>query len=275
VIPGKVVSLLEILRVHADAYTSAAYAVALINFHIEQMEDFRDDAVMVKRILGHLRNLLPHCGDLPNTQIQVRRVLSMVENLEATKHWEMPKMAFLTSIAEIQSRLTDELSARLYFGLPSGRAQYFSNAREGWEEVIDRFPDTVSDIEEMAKCFALSRYPAAVFHSLLIVETGVIALGDYIDVTDPKRGWDATTKALKVLVDGGHPKLPPKFAGQFGFLEQMNTAVQAMKFAWRNKVNHVEGKLVVMKPEFAPDVAEEIMMTSRSFMRRLATELPK
>jgi hypothetical protein len=55
----------------------------------------------------------------------------------------------------------------------------------------------------------------------------------------------------------------------------MNTQVQAMKFAWRNKVNHVDGKLVVIKPEFTPDMAEEIMMASRGFMRRLATEMPK
>jgi hypothetical protein len=54
----------------------------------------------------------------------------------------------------------------------------------------------------------------------------------------------------------------------------MNNQVQAMKSAWRNKVNHVEGRLAVMKPEFTPDIAEEIMVASRAFMRRLATEMP-
>ena len=126
----------------------------------------------------------------------------------------------------------------------------------------------------MSKCFALSRYAGAVFHSLLVVERGVIELGEYIEVTDPKRGWDATTRKLKSLVDAGHNTLPPKFAGKFSFLEQMNNQVQAMKSAWRNKVNHVEGRLAVMKPEFTPDIAEEIMVASRAFMRRLATEMP-
>jgi hypothetical protein len=113
-----------------------------------------------------------------------------------------------------------------------------------------------------------------VFHSLLVVECGVIHLGTYLEVTDPKRGWDATCKKLDSLVDGGRNKLPQKFARHFEFLEQTNQCVQTMKHAWRNKVNHVDGKLVVLKPDFAPDVAEEIMVASRGFMRRLATELP-
>lgn len=273
---SKVVTLLEILRVYASAYTEAAYAIALMNAHIEMADqDFRTDPVMVRRIHGHLSNLLPHCKDLPNTEMQIRRVLAMLENLQSTIDWQVPRLSFMTSLAEIQSRLKDELAARLYFAIPSGKAGYFISWRDGWEEVISRFPDAVSDVEEMCKCFALSRYPAAVFHSLLVVEVGVIQLGEYIEVTDPKRGWDATTKSLKSLVDGGRGKLPAKFSEHFGFLEQTNSAVQAMKHAWRNKVNHVDGKLVVMKPEFAPDIAEEIMMASRSFMRRLATELPQ
>lgn len=274
-IPGKVVSLLEILRVHAEAYTKAVYAIALINYHIEAQQDFRSDPLLVERIHAHLSELLPHCVDLPMTSAQVKRVIKLVENLNTTAHWEQAKSIFLREIAEIRSRLDDELAARLFFGLPSGRDKYFSNARDGWEDVIDRFPDAVGDIEEMSKCFALSRYAGSIFHSLLVVERGVIDLGSYIEVTDPKRGWDATTKKLKSLVDGGYSNLPPRFAGQFGFLEQMNTQVQAMKFAWRNKVNHVDGKLVVIKPEFTPDMAEEIMMASRGFMRRLATEMPK
>ncbi|MGB0064554.1 MAG: hypothetical protein WBP85_08930 [Terracidiphilus sp.] len=266
---------MEILRVHAEAYTKAVYAVALINYQIEAQQDFRSDPLLVARIHAHLSELLPHCDDLPNTCAQVKRVIEWIENLNSTAHWEQPKLVFLTAIAEIRSRLDDELAARLFFGLPSGRAKYFSDAREGWKEVIERFPETVGDIEEMSKCFALSRYPGAVFHSLLIVECGVLHLGAYIEVTDPKRGWDATCRKLKALVDGGRNTLPPKLACHFEFLEQVNQCIQTMKHAWRNKVNHVEGKLAVLRSEFTPDISEEIMMASRAFMRRLATEMPE
>ncbi len=69
--------------------------------------------------------------------------------------------------------------------------------------------------------------------------------------------------------------LAPLFQQHFAFLEQMQGAVAALKKAWRNKISHAHGKLVLLTSEFAPDVAEEIIMTTRAFMRRLATELPQ
>jgi hypothetical protein len=273
---GKAVTLLEILRVHAEEYTKAVYALALVNVRIETAEDdFRNDGMLLGRLRAHLSDLSAHCKNLPMTAVKVNSVIDLLDHLDRTSTWQQPKLAFLTAIAEIQSRMSDELRLSLFFQISPDREKYFSEPGEGWKEVIDRFPDAIGDIEEMSKCFALSRYAGAIFHSLLVVERGVIDLGSYIEVTDPKRGWDATTRKLKSLVDGGHNALPPKFAGKFSFLEQMNNQVQAMKSAWRNKVNHVEGKLAVMKPEFTSDIAEEIMMASRAFMRLLATEMPE
>jgi hypothetical protein len=180
----------------------------------------------------------------------------------------------LTAIAEIKSRLDDELSTLLFFRVPAERAHYFDKYQEGWEEVVSRFPETMSDIEEMSKCFALSRYAGAVFHSLLTVEWGVIHLGTFIGVTDPKRGWDATCKKLASIIAAGHHNAPVPIAPYFGFLEQTNQCIQTMKHAWRNKVNHSDARLGVLRSDFTPDIAEEIIMAARAFMRRLATELP-
>jgi hypothetical protein len=206
--------------------------------------------------------------------MKIKSVLDLVDRIEITATWKEPKLAFLTALSEIRSRLDDELSSRLFFGLSAGKAKFYDGYREGWEEVIDRFPPTLNDIEEMSKCFAFSRYPASVFHSLQVVEHGIVALGEHIGVTDPKRGWDATSRRLAELVSGGHRNLPSSLVGQFSFLEQVNQCVQAMKHAWRNKINHTEGRLTVLSSDFTSDIAEEIMMASRGFMRRLAAEMP-
>ena len=50
------------------------------------------------------------------------------------------------------------------------------------------------------KCFALSRYAAAVFHSLQAVEHGLIVLSRFIGDTDPLPGWNVT-KRLKKIID--------------------------------------------------------------------------
>jgi hypothetical protein len=58
-------------------------------------------------------------------------------------------------------------------------------------------------------------------------------------------------------------------------LEQVHGTVVVLKDAWRNKIGHAHGRLILMRSDFTPDIAEEIMIAARGFMRRLATELPK
>jgi hypothetical protein len=127
----------------------------------------------------------------------------------------------------------------------------------------------------MHKCFALSRYAGAVFHSVQTIEFALIDLGKFLGVLDPKSGWTAVSNQLdKLVTKTKFPDLAPLYQQHFAFLEQMQGAVAALKSAWRNKISHAQGKLVLMTSEFAPDVAEEIIMATRAFMRRLATELP-
>jgi hypothetical protein len=92
-----------------------------------------------------------------------------------------------------------ELERTLILPIEYSAARHYREPRRGWEGVIERFPGVVSDVEEANKCFALARYAAAVFHSMQVVEVGVIALGNLIEVSDPKAGWDAVTNRLRVL----------------------------------------------------------------------------
>jgi len=130
-------------------------------------------------------------------------------------------------------------------------------------------------VEEMHKCFALSRYAGAVFHSVQTIEFGLLDLGKFLDVDDPKSGWTAVANKLDKLTKAKFQDLSDKHQKNFAFIEQMQATVTALKNAWRNKISHAHGKLVLVTSEFAPDVAEEIIMATRAFMRRLATELPK
>jgi hypothetical protein len=92
---------------------------------------------------------------------------------------------------ELQGRLIDEMEGKSFWAMSLGEAELYSSPRKGWEKIIERFPDAVDDIEEASKCLALSRYAAAVFHSIQVVEAGLIQLGTYIGVNDPRSGWTA------------------------------------------------------------------------------------
>jgi hypothetical protein len=275
----KVVSLLEIIQAYVQAYATGTDCLGLdliaIQQETQQGKDFRENDVLLRRLRGHLATLLPHCEHLPMTALSVRNLIELIDSPGVFGQWNQASMAFLTSIREVQTRLTDELSLNLFFRLPPTKKLYFDSPLLGWQEVIARFPATIGNVEEMSKCFALSRYAASVFHAVRAIESGLIPLGEFLGVNDPHSGWTAVTSKLAILVvKTKYTDLPQKFKDCFPFLEQMHGVTEALKSAWRNKISHAQGSLVLMTEDFTPDIAEEIMIASRSFMRRLATEMP-
>jgi hypothetical protein len=175
---------------------------------------------------------------------------------------------------ELQGRLEDEMKLRYCWALSLKESETYEQWWKGWQPIIARIPDTLNDIEEAQKCFAFSRYPASVFHSIQIIEAGLIELGMFIKVADPKSGWTAVANELKKIVLKRHEEMTDFEKQHFQFLEQVQGTVEALKNAWRNKVSHVQGKIILMTGEFSPEVAEEILFASRAFMRGLATGLP-
>lgn len=176
-------------------------------------------------------------------------------------------------VSELQSRLSDELSGTVCLSLSAYEAEYYSNPRKGWEEIIDRFPDAVSDIEEAAKCFALSRYAASVYHSIQVVELGLLEMGPFIGVNDPRSGWTAVSDRLEQIVKTKWGNRTDFEKRNHEFLEQIRATTDVLKNAWRNKISHAQGKVVLLTSDFTPDVTEEILIATRSFMRRLAAGL--
>lgn len=169
----------------------------------------------------------------------------------------------------------EELSLRMYFSLEPDEADLYMNPWKGWERIVGQFGDTQRDIEEMNKCFAMCRYTASMFHALHVAEWGAIELGNYIGVTDPKKGWTPTEKKLRELVKAGHLTLPTHLMGKFEFLEQMSREIDSLVLAWRNKVDHAANHLaVVPRTDFTPDIARHIIGAIRIFMLRLTEGIP-
>jgi hypothetical protein len=175
---------------------------------------------------------------------------------------------------ELRGRLIDEMESKCLWALTTREREYYEEPRKGWVEIIARVSNSVTDIEEASKCFALSRYAAAVFHSIQVVEVGLIELGEFICVNDPHSGWSAVSTALDKVIAKKHQDRTPFEQSNFKFLEQVQGTVGALKNAWRNKISHAEGRLTLMTKDFSPEVAEEILFATRAFMRRLADGLP-
>lgn len=226
------------------------------------------------RLVENLRDVLPK---YENDFVEIGMSASAASLRKLVAEAGSPDCTWgkLQSLAdEMHGRIVDEANARQFFSLSVREADWYSLPRRGWERPLERFPDIVDDVEEASKCFALSRYAGAVFHSVQIIEVGLIDLGTFLKVTDPRSGWTAVSGALETVIRKNHKARTRFEQKNFAFLEQMQGLVHGLKNAWRNKISHAHGRLILMSKEFSPEVAEEILVASRAFMRRLADDLP-
>jgi hypothetical protein len=231
-------------------------------------------AGFVSHITKRIFSLSLCCKDanLPMSVLSIERLLKLLDP-------HISENALADSLSDAVKRtivtVEDELSLRLYFSLELNEAVLYTKPWDGWENIAERFDDAIRDIEEMNKCFALGRFTASMFHALHVAEWGAIELGNFVGVTDSKKGWGPTQKKLKEIIEAGHSKLPTNLSGKFDFLEQVNQVIQTMVLAWRNKVDHAANHLaIVPNAEFTPDIAKHIIDSVKVFMGRLQEGLP-
>jgi len=270
---GRLLSLLEIMELFPAAIFFAVSQVleAIRAPIVPLVNDTRVvDKDSCAAYLAVLAPLEPDCAalHLKASTATLRKIIRELSQSEPTYG------ALRLLVVELQGRLKDEMAETVFMSLSPQEAEYFRRFWLGWEDILERFPEALGDIEEAKKCFAVSRYAATVFHSIQIVEAGLIELGKFIDVADPKSGWTAVADKLKKIIAKKHDDRTEFEKLNFEFLEQAQGTVEALKNAWRNKVSHVQGRLILMTTDFTREVAEEILFATRAFMRRLVHGLP-
>jgi len=209
----------------------------------------------------------------------------------------MPLKDFVSMVAELRLRITEDLADKVFYCVTDGAVvmQFFrrndpsidddetlqplsllpKRAYELFDASISkRFAETISDVEDAARCFVFEQYTACIFHLMRVVEHGVMRLGALLDSQDPKPSWGAILKRVeKYALYTEFKDLPVSLQPHKEFLRQVLPRMQAIQHAWRNKVDHVGSRLI---PTEATDAktASEIMTATEAFMRALAKELP-
>lgn len=269
-----VVSLLEMLRFYADKFTFHLTAVSACEAKLcleeENTQVVKLAAAQVYAKLCELQRIYESC-EIKSSAAQCKRITEKLKNRQMIVRCGELR----ADLQQLRERHDDEMRDHFFLHLDEREAEQYQNPLKNWEAILKKFPDAQDDVEEMNCCLALNRYSAAVFHILLVVEHGLIDLGNFIGVNDKKPGWDATSKALdKILGAGRTPTTPRKIRKHFAFLELVNKDMQSMKMAWRNKVSHADNHLFLMTSDFKPEVADKIINACHGFMLLMATEGP-
>ena len=159
---------------------------------------------------------------------------------------------------------------RLFFVLQSDSAKLFNAACAFGPPAKARFSDATWEMQESAKCLALSRPTAGAFHAIRCLEAGIRALSRSLAIPDPTRAsdrnWGKTLKSLKDGIDTRWPGSTSRMTGDGEFFDNAYAALAAMQNPWRNSTMHLDQK-------YTDDDAKHIFDVVTGFMLRIAARM--
>jgi hypothetical protein len=233
-----------------------------------------------KNLIGPLEDILAACEDMHLEVSAVRArwllesfiptLLKTVVGTESEKVFRDGWDGLEQFARELQVRIEDESSLRSYFDLrPEQTALYEAVAPFG-EEVGKAFPSAAGDIEEAAKCIALDRGTAGVFHLMRVIELGLRTLGKSLNdsTLDPKTNptWERILHKCDTQLGLEYKKRCDEWRKDGAFYSEATANLRAVKDAWRNPTLHIERS-------YDPERALEVFQAVKGFMRHLAGRL--
>ena len=97
--------------------------------------------------------------ELPVSEASCGKILELLSSEHtATGRWLHPPTRALVDSVQI------ELQSRLFLYVSYQHATFYKEPLAGWDKLRDAFPSAVYEVEEAAKCLALHRSTACVFH---------------------------------------------------------------------------------------------------------------
>lgn len=141
---------------------------------------------------------------------------------------------FLAAVKELESRIMDEMDARLYFCLDDDSVRYYDAKNAFGDDVAAAFPSATLDIEEAGNCLALNRYTACVLHLMRAMEPVVYAVAKSIGLTYEFKGWDAVIRKMRTELEKSYPDMDDAFRGKKEFYSNVLDRLLATKDALRN-----------------------------------------
>ncbi len=243
--PFQIVSLLDMLKAYGHLFYLVGSLLSGMAGSISMVKNANvpiPDEVKEKR-QGGLGQIREACFDV---DLPVSfKTLEWAEKEFAADGFTFERLGEV--YAELARCISHELSAIQFLHLPTSRAVYYQQKNESDKAKYQllsptgkkKFSKSIADAEEAAKCIALGRYTAAVFHLMRVMERGVQRLGKKLQVTIPveESDWGKISNhiagALKQLPNSTpqEKRIHARFAKAAVYLDNVREA-------WRNPTMH-------------------------------------
>ncbi len=194
--------------------------------------------------------------------------IEIVLQTSLQKSWPAETTRDLLSreIKQLQSRIQDEMTERVLFSLTAKEVEVINRGAGAFgEDVKNKFPETIEDLDEAAHCLGLSRNTACIFHLMRAMEAALCVIGKELGATIVnKHGKSLEWGVIIKNINDGLVAMPPspKRDGWHSIMGML----YSVKECWRNSTMHP-------KQTYTNEEAHAVFEAVKAFMNRLAQEL--
>jgi hypothetical protein len=168
--------------------------------------------------------------------------------IEQIKSGGLKNSEVAVRLAEIASRVRDEMRLRVFLNVSPEYVKYYEKQDAFGAEVEAKFQSALYDVREAGNCLCMDRSTACVFHLMRVSEHGLRALAKKLKVALTHKGnpqplqyadWDKVITAINGRITAARSLTPGKRK-----VEQLNRYSDLadhclyMKDIWRNEVSH-------------------------------------
>jgi hypothetical protein len=169
-------------------------------------------------------------------------------------------------VRDLSVSLERELSKKLVMFLSENKIGYFDGSKNLFSiKVRESFPSANIDMDEAAKCFALERYTASVFHSMRIMEAGLNELGESLNL-EVGKNLENALQDIQEKIDFCSRTPTPAWKDVQSFYSEAVSHIANLKDAWRNHTMQI-------KQHYDEPESIRILNSVSDFMRHLAKKL--
>lgn len=219
----------------------------------------KDDVTRITGYLPQLEQLIAELN-LESTAFPTKRIR------DALKIGDYQKRHLVEDISDVLIRLHEELSSRQFIFVSSKMAKYYKRISLFGQEVSDCFPAAIDDIENAGTAFATGLATSCVMHLMRALEVALKTLASRLDIPFAT-SWDAYLTKIEKSISTKRDDKTSEWLANERFYRDVSGDLLTIKQVWRNPTMHVERKYDI-------EEAEQIMLAVKTFMQRMAKNLP-
>lgn len=266
IVPGRVVSLLDMLKAYAARFFYIGHALEEMLAGVKADKSLTTPISETEEVeLSELcHQLRAACGEL-----DMGMTVSAIDRFRSGNSLPTSRLELTMRLAEIRQRAIDELASKAFLHLTTEQASLLNAQYPIGRDAEERFPEISADLSEGAKCLAFGRYTAAVFHLTRVIECG---LNQFVKLTKATvtatMTWGQKLNAIDTMIQAMPNKTPAQLKKKRA-MARVYEAFDSIKEAWRNPVAHDLG---VMN---TPDDARNLMDRTKQVFNALLSLYPK